>query len=137
MNSAASATRRGQKPRMSAVPARDAHRPTIELREPTPVAQTTRPPASEATPTPPGKEEDGAQQEGEASPGSGKGRATGSKASGKSQPASQPQGKEQKSPARLPAIEHMFLIVLDDVAYAESFGPESKGRYLSRTLGES
>ncbi len=43
-------------------------------------------------------------------------------------------GANAKAPAKLPPIRHVFLIVLDDAAYAEVFGPESKSRYLARSL---
>ncbi len=126
----------GRVTRISAVPARDAHRPTIELREPSAVAQTTKlPPASEPAATPTSEEEGSEEERGKAaSPGGAKDTgATKSKASTKSQTALQQQ--EQKAPTKLPAIKHVFVVMLDDVPYAESFGPESKSRYLSHTLG--
>ncbi|HEX3434346.1 MAG TPA: alkaline phosphatase family protein [Solirubrobacteraceae bacterium] len=36
--------------------------------------------------------------------------------------------------AKLPAIEHVFVIMLSDEPYASTFGPESSAPYLSRTL---
>jgi hypothetical protein len=121
----------GRATRINAVPARDAYRPTIELREPSALAQL--PPASEPTPTPASEEEGGEEQGEGASSGAKSNGAAGSKASAKSQTASQQQ-QEGKAPAKLPAIKHVFLIMLDNVPYAESFGPESKSRYLSHTL---
>lgn len=116
--------------RIEAVPARDAHRPTIELQEPSTVAQTPKsPPSSEPAATPTSEEEEGEEQ------GKSTGKAaTKSKTPAKSKPASQPQRKEQKAPTTLPAIKHVFVIVLDDVPYAESFGPEGRSHYLSHTL---
>lgn len=38
------------------------------------------------------------------------------------------------APAKLPAIKHVFLVVLADQPYAGVFGPESKAPYLARTL---
>jgi hypothetical protein len=35
---------------------------------------------------------------------------------------------------KLPAIKHVFLIVLSDEPYAAAFGPESKAHYLAHTL---
>jgi hypothetical protein len=126
----------GRVTRISTVPARDAHRATIELREPSALAPTTKlPPTSEPAQTPTSEEEGGEEDGGgkAASPGSAKDTgATKSKAPTKSRTASQRQG--QRAPTKLPAIEHVFMIVLDDVPYAESFGPESKSRYLSHTL---
>ncbi len=36
--------------------------------------------------------------------------------------------------AKLPAIEHVFVVMLSDEPYAATFGPESAAPYLSRTL---
>lgn len=122
--------------RVKVVPARDAHRPTIELQEPSTVAQTPKsPPSSEPAATPTSEEEESKERGKSTSTGEAEGNAaTKSKASAKSKRASQPQRKEQKAPTRLPAIKHVFVIVLDDVPYAESFGPEGKAHYLSHTL---
>ncbi|HEV7943642.1 MAG TPA: alkaline phosphatase family protein [Solirubrobacteraceae bacterium] len=115
-----------------AIPARDAH-PTIELREPS--AQTAKlPQTSPAAPTPSSEAEAGEEPKGKDSSGAG-GKAAGqakSDAADKSQQGSGPQ--EESKPAKLPAIKHVFLIVLDDAAYAEVFGPESKSRYVTHTL---
>ncbi len=39
-----------------------------------------------------------------------------------------------RSGAKLPAIKHVFVIMLSDEPYAATFGPESTAPYLSRTL---
>lgn len=36
--------------------------------------------------------------------------------------------------AKLPAIKHVFVVMLSDEPYAATFGPESKAPYLARTL---
>jgi hypothetical protein len=36
--------------------------------------------------------------------------------------------------AALPAVDHVFVIVLENKGYAETFGPSSKAPYLARTL---
>jgi phosphatidylinositol-3-phosphatase len=43
-----------------------------------------------------------------------------------------PQGAGGKS--KLPAIEHVFVVMLSDEPYAATFGPESAAPYLARTL---
>jgi hypothetical protein len=43
-----------------------------------------------------------------------------------------PQGSGSKS--ELPAIEHVFVVMLSDEPYAATFGPESAAPYLARTL---
>jgi hypothetical protein len=43
-------------------------------------------------------------------------------------------GASKATPATLPAIKHVFLIVLSDEPYAADFGPESKAGYLAHTL---
>jgi hypothetical protein len=54
-----------------------------------------------------------------------------------STPSSAPE-TESKAPAppatKLPAIKHVFVIMLSEQPYAAVFGPESKARYLSQTL---
>jgi phosphatidylinositol-3-phosphatase len=59
-------------------------------------------------------------------------------ASSKSNPPSGGEGASAPAPgapaAKLPAIKHVFLIVLSDQPYAATFGPESPAPYLSRTL---
>jgi hypothetical protein len=52
---------------------------------------------------------------------------------------SEAKGKSEKPPSptastKLPAIAHVFVIMLSEQPYAAVFGPESKARYLSRTL---
>ena len=56
-------------------------------------------------------------------------------ASGGTHPAAvKPAPGPAKPPTTLPAIKHVFLIVLSDQPYAAVFGPESQGHYLVREL---
>lgn len=87
--------------------------PPAAIEEPTPEAATP-----EAPPAPPAPKSSGAAQSG----------AGGSQGKG---------GKSSPTPAaspKLPAIKHVFLIVLSDEPYAAVFGPESKAPYLAHTL---
>jgi phosphatidylinositol-3-phosphatase len=114
----------------------NAGRQRIELKQPSAVAQQGKlPPTSKPASTPSSEEESGGAESKSSSNhgGSGKG-AAGSKAAARSQGASIKQQEQQKPSTKLPAIKHVFLIMLGEVPYAESFGPESKSRYLSHTL---
>lgn len=116
-------------------------RPTIEVRSPVAAAQ---PPASKPSPTPTAEEGESEGEGGsEASEEEGASKSTGgakrpspgrSGAGAGAQQASESQEEEAKAPAKLPPIKHVFLVVLDDAAYAEVFGPESKSPYLAHTL---
>jgi len=44
------------------------------------------------------------------------------------------EGSSSKAPAKLPAIEHVFVVMLDDEPYATAFGPGSPAKYLTGTL---
>jgi hypothetical protein len=86
--------------------------------EPEPAPEAAAPQAPPATAAPAPK-----------APASG-GRSTGGRANGKgvsSPPAGGGAGK-------LPAIKHVFVIMLSDEPYAATFGPESAAPYLSHTL---
>lgn len=76
--------------------------------------------ASTQTKTAPSSQEPASRSEGEGSSG-----ASGSGSAGARAGAGKP---------RMPAIRHVFLIVLSDEPYAALFGPESKARYLAGTL---
>jgi hypothetical protein len=84
--------------------------------EPTPAPATT--PAKSTT-----KTSSKAGQGGEGEPGSGEGQTSG----GGEPPAGTPDKK-------LPAIKHVFVIMLSDEPYASVFGPSSPARYLTTTL---
>ena len=96
-------------------------------------AAAAAPPAAEETPTPEASpsssseepkssSEESSSSSGESHKHSGKG---GSKDSG-----SGPGGEAPK----LPPVKHVFLIVLADQAYAQTFGPESPAPYIAHTL---
>jgi hypothetical protein len=87
--------------------------PPAALEEPTPQA-----PVAEATPSPP-----------VAAPGqSGPGRRGGQEKHGAGSAA------PVASPAKLPAVKHVFVVMLSGAPYASVFGPESKAPYLAETL---
>ncbi|HXC23188.1 MAG TPA: alkaline phosphatase family protein, partial [Solirubrobacteraceae bacterium] len=44
------------------------------------------------------------------------------------------EGSPSKAAAKLPAIKHVFLVMLDDEPYATAFGPASQAKYLTGTL---
>jgi phosphatidylinositol-3-phosphatase len=90
------------------------------------------PPPAEAAPTPEASpssstEEPSSSPEasspssGESHKHSGKGRSKGS-------------GGSQAEAPKLPPVKHVFLIVLADQAYAQTFGPESPAPYIAHTL---
>ena len=103
---------------------------------PAPAASTqlaAAPPPAEAAPTPEASpsssteepqssSEESSLSSGESHKHSGKG---GSKGSGS--------GSKGQAP-KLPPVKHVFLIVLADQAYAQTFGPESPAPYIAHTL---
>ncbi|MGA9314445.1 MAG: alkaline phosphatase family protein [Solirubrobacteraceae bacterium] len=44
------------------------------------------------------------------------------------------EGSSSKAAAKLPAIKHVFVVMLDDEPYATAFGPASPAKYLTGTL---
>ncbi len=44
------------------------------------------------------------------------------------------EGSSSKVAAKLPAIKHVFVVMLDDEPYASAFGPASQAKYLTGTL---
>jgi phosphatidylinositol-3-phosphatase len=89
-----------------------------------PVAEAEATPAPAVTPTP----KTPAPQKTSSTGGSGTGEGTGGgkAGSGKASPT---------TPAsKLPAVKHVFVIMLSDEPYAAVFGPESPARYISQTL---
>jgi hypothetical protein len=125
--------------RVTRAPAAGAHNTAREVvvQAPAGSGQSTKPPKiAESTPTPSEEEakgEEESQSSTESSP-----KTTASSQGGKSSGGEEQQGPSSnsgsKSQAKLPRVKHVFLIVLDDAAYAEVFGPESKSHYLSSTL---
>ncbi len=87
--------------------------PPTTIEEPTPEPATPEPVAS--APVAPPKQ-------------NGSGQAGGQKKHGKSSPA------PGASSAKLPAVKHVFVVMLSDEPYASVFGPESKAPYLAHTL---
>ncbi len=91
------------------------------------------PPPAEAAPTPEGSPSSSAEESSfspeESSPSSGESHEHsgqgGSKGSG---------SRSKGGAPKLPPVKHVFLIVLADQAYAQTFGPESPAPYIAHTL---
>jgi phosphatidylinositol-3-phosphatase len=73
----------------------------------------------------------GSSGSGSSHAGSGSG-SSGSSGSGSS--GSRGSGSSGSASSKLPAIQHVFVIMLDDQPYASVFGPESGAHYLANTL---
>ena len=54
--------------------------------------------------------------------------------SGSKESAGGGEGSSSKVAAKLPAIKHVFVVMLDDEPYATAFGPASTAKYLTGTL---
>ncbi len=54
--------------------------------------------------------------------------------SGAKESPSSGEGTSSKAAAKLPAIKHVFVVMLDDQPYASAFGPASPAKYLTGTL---
>jgi hypothetical protein len=83
--------------------------------EPTPAPPAAVAEEAPAVPSSPAKAPAAAKEEREKPPG-----------------ASEPSGA--KAPAKLPAIDHVFVVMLADEPYAATFGPDSAAPYLAHTL---
>lgn len=101
---------------------------------PTPQAETT----PEPSPTRPASSEPSkkaaASESSSSSSGSSNTPAKSSGGSGKSSGGSQGSSSEGGSKPKLPAIKHVFVVMLDDQPYATAFGPASQAHYLTGTL---
>jgi phosphatidylinositol-3-phosphatase len=53
---------------------------------------------------------------------------------GSKEAANSGEGSSSKVAAKLPAIKHVFVVMLDDEPYATAFGPASQAKYLTGTL---
>jgi phosphatidylinositol-3-phosphatase len=54
--------------------------------------------------------------------------------SGSKEASNSSEGSSSKVAAKLPAIKHVFVVMLDDEPYATAFGPASQAKYLTGTL---
>ncbi|MFZ1924689.1 MAG: hypothetical protein WAU42_00965, partial [Solirubrobacteraceae bacterium] len=54
--------------------------------------------------------------------------------SGSKEASNSSEGSSSKAAAKLPAIKHVFVVMLDDEPYATAFGPASSAKYLTGTL---
>jgi phosphatidylinositol-3-phosphatase len=108
----------------ASAPAKVAEAPTSASEppaaEPEPAPEAAAPQATPTTAVPAPK-----------APASG-GKSTGGEANGGEGGSSPPAGA---GTGKLPAIKHVFVIMLSDEPYASAFGPESAAPYLSHTLG--
>ena len=97
------------------------------------VSETAQPPQVESQSTPEAQGEAGSSSPSKAgTPVDGKRTGEAGESGGK-QGAGEPKAGSRAA-SKLPAFKHVFLIVLSDQPYASVFGPESKARYLARTL---
>ena len=107
----------------------------LTLLVPAPAASTqlaaAPPPATEATPTPEASPSSSGEEPGSSPEESSSSSGEGHKHSGKG--GSKGSGSKGEAP-KLPPVKHVFLIVLADQAYAQTFGPESPAPYIAHTL---
>jgi len=97
--------------------------------EATPTAGETSSPGGATSGT---SKQGNAAQSGSSSGGSGSGSSKNGSGSGSS--GATPTGSSPGASSKLPAIQHVFVIMLDDQPYAPVFGPESSAHYLADTL---
>jgi hypothetical protein len=102
----------------------------IPAHAPAPTTLAATLPPSEAAPTPepaatPPASESGSGEPSEPTPSSGSGHAKSGGHTG---------GSKGGKSSTLPPVKHVFLIVLADQPYAQTFGPESPAPYLAQTL---
>ncbi len=95
-------------------------------------ASKSEPPAASAEATPPASSSGTAKSSTRTSPASGSGST--SSAGEQESSSSSSESKGGGSSSKLPAIKHVFVIMLADEPFAAAFGPESSAPYLSRTL---
>jgi phosphatidylinositol-3-phosphatase len=93
------------------------------------------PPPSEKQETPEleGKSE-GNSESSKSESGKGSGTSGSSKSSSGSSPSSSSPSSSTGSSKKLPAIKHVFVVMLSDEPYASAFGPASTAHYLTGTL---
>jgi hypothetical protein len=106
----------------------------LTLLVPAPAASTplaAAPPAAEETPTPEASPSTSAEEPKSSSEAASPSSGEGHKHSGKG--GSKGSGSKGEAP-KLPPVKHVFLIVLADEAYAQTFGPESPAPYIAHTL---
>jgi hypothetical protein len=98
-----------------------------------------------STPPPPAAEKTPQAGESKGSSAGSAAESSGGSSSSSSPPSSSSTGSEQssgetkessasKAAAKLPAIKHVFVVMLSDQPYATAFGPASEARYLTGTL---
>jgi hypothetical protein len=108
----------------------------LTLLIPAPPASTplaAAPPPAEATPTPEASPSSSAEEPKSSSEESSSSSGAGHKHSSKGASKGSRSGSGGEAP-KLPPVKHVFLIVLADQAYAQTFGPESPAPYIAHTL---
>jgi hypothetical protein len=97
---------------------------------------TSTPPPTTAEKTPEAESEPNSSSAGSSSESSGGGSSSSSSSATNSEQSSE-EGKEKtvgKTSPQLPAIKHVFVVMLSDQPYATAFGPASEAHYLTGTL---
>jgi phosphatidylinositol-3-phosphatase len=102
-------------------------------------AQTRQPLAPKAESTPESSSTTVASSKSARSGSAGKaasssGSSPGSSDGSKESPGGEPSSSPHAAKAKLPAIKHVFVVMLSDEPYATAFGPASPARYLAGTL---
>jgi phosphatidylinositol-3-phosphatase len=110
----------------------------LTLLVPAPAASTSTqlaaaPPATEETPTPEASPSSSTEEPSSSAEESSSSSGEGHKHSGKGGSKGSGSGSKGEAP-KLPPVKHVFLIMLADQAYAETFGPESPAPYIAHTL---
>jgi hypothetical protein len=104
---------------------------------PSAVAAPTPPPAAEeATPEPSSTPAESTESSTPSAPSkaSSTSPAPSKSSSGSKESSGGGEGSSSKAAAKLPAIKHVFIVMLDDQPYATAFGPASPAKYLTGTL---
>jgi phosphatidylinositol-3-phosphatase len=114
---------------VASAPATAAPSATIPATPPVPPETETPAPAPTSAPEE-AKQSPPSGTSSSGSPSASEGSSRGSKGSSKNGEGSSSQG----SGAKLPAIKHVFVVMLDDEPYATAFGPASPAHYLAGTL---
>ncbi len=102
---------------------------------PSSASAPTPPPASEeATPEPSSPPAESTGSSTPSAPSKASSPAPSKSSSGSEESSGGGKGSSSKAAAKLPAIKHVFVVMLDDQPYATAFGPASPAKYLTGTL---
>jgi phosphatidylinositol-3-phosphatase len=92
------------------------------------------PPAAEKTPEAKEPESSSGGSAAESAGGSSSSSSSSSSSTGSEQSSGTKESSSSKAAAKLPAIKHVFVVMLSDQPYATAFGPASEAHYLTGTL---